>query len=256
MGAERAKILQMVAEGELTVEEADQLLDAIAEHRGAPARAPQAPVPPRPPVPPVPPVPPLPPQPGEVWTGVEIRRGALDAARAALDARVALGGRRARVIRRRTGERARSNPTFDQLIQLSIHGVDPGFVKQVREAGLEDLTFDEVIQLGIHGISPDYIKELTESFDDLDFDHLVQLAIHGVDPGFVKEVRGAGFGDLSVEQVVQMAIHGVSVETVKGWKEAGIGGFGSEQEDDATELASDPGSDPDATFETNPEPEE
>ena len=236
MAGERAQILQMVAAGELTVEQADQLLQALAEKEAPrPAAAPeagqpadpgmervrelftmaQAFLPPKARVQPIPPMPPMPPMPARA-------------------PRVAF-------VRRRTrGDRVKSNPSFDQLIQLSIHGISPDFVKQVRAAGLDDLTFDDVVQLGIHGVEPEFIRTMKESFgDELGFDDLIQLAIHDVDPAFVREVRASGLGNLSIEQVIQMAIHGVEADTVKQWKEAGLADLVSEDEADGLDEEED-----------------
>jgi hypothetical protein len=242
MAGEREQILHLVAAGELTVEQAMELLHAVEESHLVGSAAPQAresglmglheqlkalepmlsnlvSVAPRiaearhragfadvwyTPVAPVAPVPPTPP----TARTYRVRRP-----------------------RARTEDRVGSPFNFEQLIQLSMHGIEPSFVKEIREAGLEDLTLDEAVQLGVHDIKPAFVRAMREEFgDSLRFEDLVQLAIHGVEPSYVREVRAAGLDELTVEQVVQMSIHGIDVKTVRGWKEAGLTNVSIEDE--------------------------
>src|SRR5438309_11353300 len=49
--------------------------------------------------------------------------------------------------------RERSHFTFDQMIELSEHEVEPGYLRSLRDAGLTDLTVDEIIQLNEHEVN-------------------------------------------------------------------------------------------------------
>ena len=42
--------------------------------------------------------------------------------------------------------------SFEQMIQLENHGINANFIRELADIGLNDLTFDEVIALGVHGI--------------------------------------------------------------------------------------------------------
>lgn len=215
MTRERSQILGLLAEGAITVEQAEELLDAVGEvslHETGTARAaaPLAPMPPAPPAPPIPlappttPVPPVPPAPPVPPLPVQER------------ARVHLS--RGRPESRGVGRKL----NFDELIQLTVHGIGPEFLREVRDAGLTDLTVDEVATLGIHGVRPAWIKEMRDAgFDDLTVDQLVELRIHGVEPAFVREVRDAGV-ELDVDQIVQLRVHGLNVETVQAWAAYGF----------------------------------
>ena len=83
--------------------------------------------------------------------------------------------------------------SFDQLVEASIHGVRPEFIREMREAGLTDLTFDQMLELGIHGVTADFVRDMRAAGgSDLSVDKLVELRIHGVDPDFIRKMRQVG----------------------------------------------------------------
>jgi hypothetical protein len=45
-------------------------------------------------------------------------------------------------------------------MSMRIHRVNAQFVKEMREAGYNNLTADELIQLRIHGVDGAYIKKM------------------------------------------------------------------------------------------------
>src|SRR5687768_4910349 len=97
---ERGRVLELVAAGRISVEEADQLLAALAERSRR----------------------------VEATETAEVRRP-----RPTPDA-----------ADRRPGGRKLS---FDQLVQLGIHGIDPEFVRRIRRR-FPDLSFDRLIEFG------------------------------------------------------------------------------------------------------------
>jgi hypothetical protein len=52
--------------------------------------------------------------------------------------------------------------SFDQLLQLGIHNVDPDFVREMRAAGFDDLSVDKLVELSIHNVDPDFIRQIRE----------------------------------------------------------------------------------------------
>jgi hypothetical protein len=68
-------------------------------------------------------------------------------------------------------------PTADQLISLSVQGVNGEEVKQIRALGYEP-TVDQLIQIRIFKITPDFIQRMqARGLKDLTIDKLVQIRI-------------------------------------------------------------------------------
>src|SRR5947199_314667 len=87
--------------------------------------------------------------------------------------------------------RRRTNFTFDQMIELSEHEVDPSYLRSLRDAGLTDLTVDEIIELNEHDIKPSYVKALHDAgMEDLTIDQLIELSEREVDPSYLKALQG------------------------------------------------------------------
>jgi len=42
--------------------------------------------------------------------------------------------------------------SVDKLIEMRIHGVNAGFIRDIQSRGWKDVTVDELIQMRIHGI--------------------------------------------------------------------------------------------------------
>lgn len=214
---ERGKVLQLLSEGKINVEEAETLLRALD--------ATTSPAPPTPPVPPVPPVPPTPPSPAH-WSdlGDQIRRAVEQAVGIGLSA--AAGAEDAvrverRVIRKGKG-RVGKRPKLEQIMQLAAHDITPDYVRGIREAGLTDLTLDEVVQLGIHDVTPQYVKAMRKRFPSMTVRDVVNCAIHDVTPDYVAAMHDLGYEELTLRNIVELAIHDVSPDYVRKLVEAGF----------------------------------
>lgn len=78
------------------------------------------------------------------------------------------------------------------LIKLHDHGVTPHFVTELREAGLAALTRDDLLALCDHGVDAAFVREMRAlGFDTLVPDALIELYNHGVDGDIVREMRGS-----------------------------------------------------------------
>jgi hypothetical protein len=180
MNDERTHVLQMLANGKITVDEAEALLTALetGDQSQQPFTFPAG-VHPQPPQPPRPPQPPVPPQP---WRGAPRPR------------------------RERSGD-----DLIDQVLALRIHGIDAKFITAIKELGLGDNTIDEWIALKNHDVTAEFVEEMRAAgLEKLNPDELLQLRIHGVDAAFVQAMREAPGRDLTADQLVALRIHDVT----------------------------------------------
>src|SRR5689334_2060678 len=130
MDEEREKIMTMLAEGTITVEEAYQLLEAIeAELPSAPpaATGQTQRIAPRQPA--------AAGQAGNPFANLTIDQ-LIQLGTHGVDAEFIRGVRQLGV----------TPLSFRQLLEMGIHGVDPEFIRGIHEAGLNDLAFDEMLQ--------------------------------------------------------------------------------------------------------------
>ncbi len=163
MQAERMRVLELVQNGTITIEQGNELIDALyaanqpnIQTSSSEFRMPEPPRPPRPPRVP----------------------------------RVSGGGKF----------------SFEQMIELGMHGVDLKFVRELADAGLKNLNFDEVVQMAIHGIKADYVIEVSKlseeyGFGELTSDRLLQFGIHGIKPNKIREMLESGMFDLETVKI-------------------------------------------------------
>ena len=102
------------------------------------------------------------------------------------------------------------NATTDDVIELQIHGVSPGFVAAMRRDVAADLSTNDLVKLRIHGVEPEYVARMKDLIGtNLSVEDLTKLRIHGVDPEYVERMKKEGFSRLTVEQLVRMRIAGL-----------------------------------------------
>ena len=178
---QRQRILELVKNASITVEQGMELMSALEMRNETSNRLPT-----RPPVPPMPPVPPA-------WktSGSSVKVG--------------------RPLAPGSGQLS-----FDQIVQLGVHGVKPNYIEELRNAGLENVPFSELMQLIVHQIPVSYVLELRELEQQLEVEPLsvaqiVQLGIHRISASYALEMRQLGiehgFAPLTVDQIVQLGIH-------------------------------------------------
>jgi len=62
-----------------------------------------------------------------------------------------------------------------------IHGVTPGFVREIHDLGYPSVSAEQLIAMRIHGVTPDYIRAMNRRFNEkLSVSDLVDARIHGV----------------------------------------------------------------------------
>src|SRR5258708_5770402 len=70
--------------------------------------------------------------------------------------------------------------TFDEIMELSEHGVEPDYLKALRDGGLIDLTVDQIIELSEHGVEAAYLMKLGDAeMANLSVDQIIELSEHG-----------------------------------------------------------------------------
>jgi hypothetical protein len=112
--------------------------------------------------------------------------------------------------------------TLDELVQMSIFGVDGAFIRALKELGYDHLKVDRLVGMRIHGVSPEFIRSLCMmGYKDLSLDQLVGMRIHGVTPEFIESFRPLGYFPLPVDKLVGMRIHGVTPEFVTSLNKIG-----------------------------------
>ena len=125
--------------------------------------------------------------------------------------------------------------SVDDIIALKQNGVDPQYIKELKNAGLGTPKVEEVIKLHGHGVGADFAAAVVKSglVRDLNFDALIRLKENGADPADMGRVRGLGFGPFATDDVCKLRNHGVDAETFEALKE---GGYTAANAGDAMEL--------------------
>ena len=176
---ERVQILEMLAAGRVTVEQAEQLLDAVSSPPSTSCA------------------------PGPAGDMFVINRPTVEE----LDALDEHGVSDTYIEQMRA---AGLELNFLDLVRLHDHGVEPAFVGGMRDAGFTALTRDDLLLMVDHGIDLGFVRAMHEvGLIDPTPRQLVELFDHGVDAAFVKEMRALGFGALAPDDWVKLRDHGV-----------------------------------------------
>ena len=149
---ERTKILEMLASGTLTIDQADQLLESL----GAPSHA-------------------------GAEQGPDQRKEAsgfphFTGEQLAILKDYEVGTDDIRALR----EVGFTNLTVEQLIALKNYEVDADYVRMLHEAGFTNLTVEQLISLKTYDVDADDIRALHEAgFTDLTVEQLIAWKKHG-----------------------------------------------------------------------------
>ena len=146
MNDETRQILEMLAEGKVTPEQAAELLDAVDDRPGAPtytqSHARSSPLP--------------------SFTPRSRGRNRKRERRASpLDelAQARLHGVDADYVQEMR-DAGYDNLTLEELTELRIHGIHGDFVAEMRELGLTDLSAEELVEYKVTGLNAEYIQEM------------------------------------------------------------------------------------------------
>ena len=195
MNAERTKVLEMLATGAITIEQANQLIEAL-EAGSAPSAA------------------------QEGYRQSLREPSVYEGATIVFQKQGDVGG--SEQAPGFQGSAGSAQFTLEQIVTLSENDVDPNFIKELWEAGMTDLTFEQIITLSEHDVDPDFLKRLRRAgVTDLTFEQIIALSEHEVDPDFIRRLREAGLTDLSFEQIVELNEREVDPALLKALRHSG-----------------------------------
>jgi hypothetical protein len=190
MSQERTQILEMLVAGRVTVEQAEQLLEALGGSSPSASRGAVG-------------------QPAAQQRGDERTEDFF----ASLTAEQLVALRDSDVSRafveqmRAAGLNALR---VEDLIELHDEGITPRFVLDLREAGMADLTRDQLVELYCHGVDAAYVRALRAlGLAGATPDQLVEMYDHGVDAAFVREMQGLGYSNLPPDKWIALRDNGV-----------------------------------------------
>jgi len=199
---ERKKVLELVANGQLTIEEGDRILDALdaadrPEHGERPV---------------------------EAFDGQRL----YDSIAKTIETSIGSGLRAFGV----GGRRGRGRD-IDEIVSFASVGVSPSFVREMREVFEDDLSPDDLMELVNHGVKADYARAMREMFDhDLSPDEVTELMNHGVKVAYAGAMREIFQDALSADDVTELMNHGVKIDYAQTMREI----FEDISPDDVTEL--------------------
>jgi beta-lactamase regulating signal transducer with metallopeptidase domain len=112
------------------------------------------------------------------------------------------------------------NLTVDELISMKIQGVTPGYVKEMRELGLQ-ATPDELVGMRVQGITADYVREMRTFDSSANIDQLIGMKVQGVTPEYVREMR-TFYSNVNVDELIGMKVQGITPEYVREFNDLGL----------------------------------
>ena len=197
---ERTLILEMLTSGRVTVEQADQLLEALDSASTAGSR-----------------------EPVTGTGGWQRREGErADGYGASLTPAQLIELRNHDVsgaFVQQMRAAGQSELSVADLIVLHDHDVTPRFVRDLREAGFAELTRDDLIALRNHDIDAAFLREMRSvGLAAASPAQLIALHDHGVDATFVREIRDLGFDNLDPDALIEMYNHGVDGDFVRAMR--------------------------------------
>lgn len=210
MEKEHRLILEMVAGGKITAEDAEKLFQALEASSPAAASA----VPPRP-------------QSGEPGAGDErLERILRDLGVKHLSPRLLRETRAHGFTPEYLSEMKSLGMKFgslEKLIALRSSRVSKEMVRELAAMGFKDLDIDTLVQMGIHRVSVEEIRELREMgiTPAEGLEGFIRMRILNISPRFVAEIQSAGLGRLTLEQIFECKIHHITGETIREYIQAG-----------------------------------
>jgi len=112
------------------------------------------------------------------------------------------------------------NLTVDELISMKIQGVTPGYVKEMRELGLQ-ATPDELVGMRVQGITAEYVREMRKFDSRVNIDELIGMKVQGVTPEYVREMR-AFYSSVNMDELIGMKVQGITPEYVREFHDLGL----------------------------------
>jgi beta-lactamase regulating signal transducer with metallopeptidase domain len=100
--------------------------------------------------------------------------------------------------------------TVEEIIALKIHGVTPGYIREMHAAGL-DANSRELVSLKVQDVSPEFVRALSSAgLTNLRIGDYLSAKVQGITPEFVEKIRSHGFKDLTIRQLISLKLAGIS----------------------------------------------
>ncbi|HEV7358802.1 MAG TPA: M56 family metallopeptidase [Steroidobacteraceae bacterium] len=100
--------------------------------------------------------------------------------------------------------------TVEEIIALKIHGVTPGYIREMRAAGLE-ASPRELVALKVQDVTPEFVNGLAAAgLTNLHIHDYLSAKVQGITPEFAQKIRSHGFKDLTIHQLISLKVAGIS----------------------------------------------
>jgi len=99
--------------------------------------------------------------------------------------------------------------------------VEPGYIRDVRQAGYKDMSVADLTQLASYHVSPELLKGLKAQGYDLQVKDVVQLGSYGVSGDYMADLKKAGLEKLPVKDIVQLRSYGVPAQYIADTRSLG-----------------------------------
>ncbi|HEX5808638.1 MAG TPA: hypothetical protein VFY25_08220, partial [Anaerolineales bacterium] len=172
---ERLMVLDMIAEGKITAEEAEQLFKAMEVIEEEPAAD------------------------SEELVAPLSHLSQL----ASLSPITPSGSSRARDLVAALKEAGIDHVTLSDVQELQSQKLTAEYVREILALGLRPDGLSEWMELRAHNITPRYVRELRDiGIADLDVDQLAELRDHGVSAKYVSTLHEMGLRNFDVEELI------------------------------------------------------
>jgi hypothetical protein len=105
---------------------------------------------------------------------------------------------------------ASAKPSADELIQMTILGIDQRYRDDIAQAGYPGLSANQLHQFKIHNVRGAWLRELAAlGYPNLTQKQITNMAIHNVSADFVRRAVQATSARPTPEKLVELRIHGL-----------------------------------------------
>jgi beta-lactamase regulating signal transducer with metallopeptidase domain len=105
---------------------------------------------------------------------------------------------------------AAGKPRAEDLIQMSVLGIDQDYRDEIGNAGYSGLSVNQLHQFKIHNVKGAWLRDLAElGYPNLSHKQITNMAIHNVSANFVRQAIKATSARPTPEQLVEMRILGI-----------------------------------------------
>jgi hypothetical protein len=112
--------------------------------------------------------------------------------------------------------------SLDDVRDLSHHGVDGRYLRQVAQLSSGPLDIQDITSMKDHGVQTSLLEALKYGGYQLSAESVTELQDHGVDASFVRAMAPQFRSDRTAKNLVTLHDHGVSPEFVRNLRDAGV----------------------------------